>query len=184
MDIQHEIAKKIATFLERDRIKKNEDIAERLIILTYGIEVFLNEFIKFLIAVIVGIILGEIKIVLCAIIYLVLIRRYSGGFHFNSNLVCILYTLVDLLVMPIIGRRIEITIWVPIVLVVIEVLAFLIFVKKRQNEDNKSLIIRKVKLLTVYFAGGAVAYLIGGIPFVRGMIYLAILVVLALKESE
>ena len=183
MDIQHEVALKIATYLEREKAKK-EDVSENeLVILTYGIEVFLNEFIKIIIAVILGILLGEILLVLYSIVFLLLIRRYSGGIHFESNLICLLYSLVAIVVMPVFGKRFDLGIGIAAVLCVVELIAFMFFIEKRHDESKRQLLIRKCKLLFVYVVGLFFAYILGGIPYLRAMSYLVLMIVVTLKEK-
>lgn len=182
MDIQHELALIIATYLEREKAKK-EDVSENeLVILTYGIEVFLNEFIKIIIAVILGILLGEILLVLYSIVFLLLIRRYSGGIHFESNLICLLYSLVAIVVMPVFGKRFDLGIGIAAVLCVVELVAFMFFIEKRHDESKRQLLIRKCKLLFVYVVGLFFAYILGGIPYLRAMSYMIFMITLTLKK--
>ena len=65
--------------------------SERIII-TYGLEVFLNNFIKLIIYLITGIVCNIFMETVIAIVTLAILRVLSGGYHSQSDLSCLILT--------------------------------------------------------------------------------------------
>ena len=84
VELQHCMAVGIANLLDEN---KEQDVEDKLFLI-YGIEVFLNEFLKIAFALMLGGILGALPLVLFGTVYLILLRRYAGGRHFQSNGAC------------------------------------------------------------------------------------------------
>lgn len=93
MDLQHLLAVKLAKYI----IGEHE---EKAIVVTYGIEVFLNEFLKLAVALIIGVAIGKLWLVLFTAIYLLIMRRLIGGRHFKSNILCFIVSLAVLVEVP------------------------------------------------------------------------------------
>ena len=85
--------------------------------------------------------------------------------------------------MPVFGKRFELGIGIAAVLCVVELIAFMFFIEKRHDESKRQLLIRKCKLLFVYVVGLFFAYILGGIPYLRAMSYLVLMIVVTIKEK-
>ena len=87
MDIQHEMALIIAKQITKMEFEMKED---KFNILVYGIEVFLNEAIKVVVIVCLGILMDKLRLIIFSMIFLLILRRYVGGNHFSNNKICLL----------------------------------------------------------------------------------------------
>ena len=99
-------------------------------ILVYGIEVFLNEAIKVVVIVCLGILMDKLRLIIFSMIFLLILRRYVGGNHFSNNKICLLYSVTSTTIIPVLVEKIEI-------------IVLFIFVERRKNESEKQLLIRK-----------------------------------------
>lgn len=172
MDIQHEVSAKLATYLANKKEVSEREYA----LLTYTIEVFLNEILKLFIAIVIGIIIGELPLVICTSVFLLIIRNTAGGYHFESNILCILYSLLAIVALPLLGKRVEIPISIVILLIVMEILAFLFLMEKKISQ--------KLLVLFIYISGIVIAYLLGGTALARAMVMMIITVSVTLREKS
>ena len=85
--------------------------------------------------------------------------------------------------MPLFGKRFDLGIGIAAVLFAVELVAFMFLTEKRHDESKRQLLNRKCKLLFVYVVGLIFAYIIGGIPYLRAMSYLVLMIVVTLKEK-
>lgn len=79
MDIQHEMALIIAKQITKMEFEMKED---KFNILVYGIEVFLNEAIKVVVIVCLGILMDKLRLIIFSMIFLLILRRYVGEIIF------------------------------------------------------------------------------------------------------
>lgn len=178
MDIQHQMAVKIADFVDSGKGEETEESVEQKLLLIYGIEVFLNEFLKMAVVLACGIFLGEVPLTLYAMVFLMLLRRYAGGKHFESNLICFCVTWFSLVPVPIIGKTMAIPVEVMIPIGMIEVILLLIYAPSKADEDytRKQQLILKAKTMIVYGIGLLGSWFCGGIEYLRAMMLVALVV--------
>lgn len=87
-DYTHVIA---VCFVEKMDEYRRYSEAERIVI-TYGLEVFFNNFIKLIIYLIIGFICNIFPETVIAVVTLAVLRILSGGYHSQSDLGCLLLT--------------------------------------------------------------------------------------------
>ena len=141
MDIQHEMALIIAKQITKMEFEMKED---KFNILVYGIEVFLNEAIKVVVIVCLGILMDKLR--------LIILRRYVGGNHFSNNKICLLYSVTSTTIIPVLVEKIEIVYYDMFFLLIIEIIVLFIFVERRKNESEKQLLIRKMKGAIIFIS--------------------------------
>lgn len=178
MDIQHQMAVKIADFIDSRKEEETEESVEQKLLLIYGIEVFLNEFLKMAVVLACGILLGEIPLILCAMVFLLLLRRYAGGKHFESNLICFCVTWFSLVAVPIIGKTTAMPVAAMVAIGIVEAILLLIYAPSKADEDytRKQRLILKTKTMVVYGIGLWGSWFFGGIEYLRAMMLVALVV--------
>ena len=153
MDIQHALAVRIANYLDAETA---QDTKEK-VLLTFGIEVFLNEFLKIVLILLLAILFGEVPVVLLSITYFLLLRRYAGGRHCKTNLKCYMASVLTLLVLPIMAINITIPYIVTGIIIIVEMI---VLVKGLpQKVDKKRLFIVFCIGLILSFVWGSVYYM-------------------------
>lgn len=94
--MQHRIAKMLTNLLLiGDKKNSNENI-----LILYGIEVFLNEFTKIIVSLILGILLGIGYETVFTVLMLLILRRIGGGRHFRTNYECFMISVLILVGVP------------------------------------------------------------------------------------
>lgn len=171
MNIQHALAIKIANFLDAETAP---DTKEK-VLLTFGIEIFLNEFLKVVLILVLAALLGELFVVLLATTYLLLLRRYAGGRHCNTNFKCYVASIMTTLILPIIVINISLPYIVSAFLVVIELI---LVVKGLPQGINKKCI------LIVYCIGMIVGFIMGDIPYMNAMLCVALVAIAMAVDYE
>lgn len=144
---------------------------------------FLNEFLKILCAWIIGGLLHILPEVIFSTILLLLLRKFAGGQHFKSNIVCFIVsvaTLVCPVLMSILFERVVSTFWILIICIVEMVMIFSfspynknITYSKKQNYIRKvlSVLIIILFFLNVYLFDIEIRYylIIESIVFIEIM---------------
>lgn len=160
MDIQHALAVRIANYLDTETAS---DTKEK-VLLTFGIEVFLNEFLKLVLILALAIILGEFQVVLLSMTYFLLLRRYAGGRHCKTNLKCYLASILTLLVLPILAVKISVPFFLTGFLVVVETI---LLVKGLPQKVNK------VRLFIVFSVGIILGFIWGDLAYMNALLLVA-----------
>ncbi len=160
MNLQHALAVGIANYLDAETAP---DTKEK-VLLTFGIELFLNEFLKLVLILLLAVLLGEFPVVLLSTIYFLLLRRYTGGRHCKTNLKCYMATILTLLVLPILAVNITLPYQVIGLLVVVETI--LMIKGLSQEVDKKSLFI-------VFCIGVILGFVCGNIYYMNAMLLVA-----------
>lgn len=162
MNIQHSIAEYLSGIISNE-----QDKPEDRILVTYGIEVFLNEFTKFMVACVLGAIIGQLPLILYETIYLLLMRRYTEGLHFQSNVACFAFTEIAVVLIPFIGIHLHFSFILFLIIFLVVGIILFTYVPK----------IKKIKAFIVYVLGLLLGG-IGGWPFVHATILVAAVVAL------
>lgn len=84
--------KEIAGEIIRKMNLKTNYSENKMEVLTYGMELILNSLLKVLIYLCVGVMLGKFLEVVFAIIVFVILKKTSGGIHFEKDIYCFLVT--------------------------------------------------------------------------------------------
>ena len=172
MNFQHKLAITIANFLDDDTSRQDTNH----ILLIYGIEVFLNEFLKLVVSLLIAWLIGLLPQAAFASVYLLLLRRYAGGRHFESNLACSLFSFTVIVIFPGIGMHLLLPTKIRYALI-IGTAALLVsvvpFLKKDEQMENKEKLKRKVITLFIYFTGLFLGYCVGEIHFLQGAIFVS-----------
>lgn len=74
MDLQHKLAEQIAVWMDPDKEEENQ---EEHILLVYGIELFLNEFLKIMLIFIIGLLMGESKLAIFFMAYVMIAENFQ-----------------------------------------------------------------------------------------------------------
>ena len=129
MDLQHLMAEKLALLF----LDEKDDEREKAVV-TYGIEVVLNEVLKAILILMLGIIFGKTLVAVIGYLYLIIVRRYLGGRHFNSNILCTITTVFTAFVGPVLVMKINVPLIIQIVTSVL--LTIIIIVMIPYSEDG------------------------------------------------
>lgn len=148
MNLQHNIAQKLMhIILEQERIQEDG------VIVTYGIEIFINEFSKLFTGLLIGIALGILKDVIFMEIYLILLRRVAGGRHFKNNIVCFCVSVLTIVGVPLIAN--SITLWntrIVLIIIVIEAALLILLTPLYEWKPNcKEKIKAKIHAVCILF---------------------------------
>ncbi|SCW52116.1 accessory gene regulator B family protein [Eubacterium ruminantium] len=111
MDLQHKMAVGIAGVLTG----KSDDEKEKALV-TYGIEIILNESVKGILILILGICFGKFPLAVLGMVYLLVARNLAGGRHAKSNIMCILISIVSAFFCPLFAIKINIPFVIQIIL--------------------------------------------------------------------
>lgn len=96
----HELTIKITNYIETNSDIKNED---RLAEINYALQVMFNEILKILILVMLFLALGRLGYFLFSLGILISIRTFSGGYHCNTTLKCLLVSALFFFITSYIG---------------------------------------------------------------------------------
>ena len=175
MDLQHRLAEKLALIF----LDEKDDEKEKAII-TYGIEVVLNELLKSILIIILGIVFGKLLVAIIGIIYLLSIRRFLGGGHFDSNIMCTVVTVFTAFIGPVLIMMIRIPLFIQMAVGVILILT-IIFMNVFSEGDTISQDKKKkgrIISIIVFLVAGILAYIFGGLEYLSEIIFIEIIVVL------
>lgn len=177
MELQHNLAKWIASY-----INDESDSEEEIALTTYGIELFMNEFLKVVLIFIVAMLVGQVKMAVIGTTYLFIARRLSGGRHFESNVVCTLFTLLTALVGPLIIFKVSIPTAMRIGIVIFEILMILAFVPYTKEGDvlgDRQRFIKKAASCLLYFLFLGIARLLELEGYINSILLIELIVLLA-----
>lgn len=182
MDLQHCMAVGLANILDDN---KEQDTEEKLL-LVYGIEVFLNEFLKIACAWLLAWGLGELSLVIFGTIYLTLLRRYAGGKHFKSNATCFIFSIFSLVPVPVLGVNIHFSFMFQVSIFLIGVLLLWIFApaKMGKNISENDRLRKKWTTLIVYVLGLVFGWIIGKEAYVNAMLLIGMIASIATIERR
>ncbi len=110
-----------------------------------------------------------------ASIYLLLLRRYSGGRHFQSNLACGIFSFTVIVLFPGIGMFLSLPLIVRCALIVgtTGLLAYSVpFLKEDDELEYNMILKRKCITLFIYLAGLGIGFYLGGVHLVQGAIFI------------
>jgi accessory gene regulator B len=94
------LALKITSFIEKNSDIKNNDDLERI---NYSLQTILSETLKIVILIILFLVLGKINYFLFSMTILFSIRIFSGGYHSDTTLKCLLWSSLFFLITSLIG---------------------------------------------------------------------------------
>ena len=182
MDIQHSMAVKIANMIDKETPAQDEE----KIMLTYGVEVFLNEFLKMLCAWSLAIIFGIFPSVFYGTVFLLILRRYAGGIHFRSNAVCFVFTVMVLVAIPIAARHIVMPQALEMTLILCEIILFAVFAPAHAKKEYtvKEKAITKIILILFHLIGIYGAKLLQGENSKEAMIMIAFVAAVTAIERK
>lgn len=169
MNIQHSIAERLS-----ECISGEQDKTEEKILITYGIEVFLNEFFKFLVACVLGVIIGRLPLVLFETTYLLLMRRYTKELHFQNNTVCFIFTEMTIVLIPFIGINLHFS--------CIQLLVFFVTVGAILFAYVPQ--VKRIKAFLVYGVGFVLSWIGGGRQLAQATILVATVVALTTVKGK
>lgn len=181
MKIQHNLAVAIANLLKQD-----EDSKEDKLLLVYGIEVFLNEFLKLVCAWLLALFIGILPEVIFATVEFILLRHYAGGKHFESNAVCFIVSVLSMILPAIIGKCIDFEIEILVVLNILICLFLIIYAplneKKLLSRHEK--FARKISSIVIYGIAVIVAELLGGAQYFNIVWLIGVIEVISILQKR
>ncbi len=182
VELQHYMAVGIANLLDEN---KEQDTDEKLLLI-YGIEVFLNEFLKVIFAWILGGILDVLPLIMFGTGYLILLRYYAGGKHFGSNGACFVFSVFMLVPVPMAGFHMQLPFVVQLGIVLLESTLFFVYVPSnvRESISEKNRKLRKMQTLFIYVCGLFLAYFMGGEKYVNAMLLIGLITSFATVEKR
>lgn len=162
MKIQHNLAVAIANLLKQD-----EDSKEDKLLLVYGIEVFLNEFLKLACAWFLALFMGILPEVIFATVEFLLLRHYAGGKHFESNAVCFSVSILSMILPAFIGKYIDFEIEMLVILNILVCLFLIIYAPLNQKKllSRHEKCARKILSIVIYGIAVIVAKILGGAQY-------------------
>ncbi len=170
MDLQHKLAEQIAVWMDPDKEEENQ---EEHILLVYGIELFLNEFLKIMLIFIIGLLMGESKLAIFFMAYVMIARKFSGGKHFKSNLMCTIFTTFTCYIETVLCTQLRLPLVLQIAVGILEILcifAWIPYEKEEQAFTQELRKKRKLQSLHCFLVGIFGAWLLGGVAFVNGLL--------------
>lgn len=170
MDLQHKLAEQIAVCM--DGYSNEEEKQEEHILLVYGIELFLNEFLKILLIFIIALFMGEGKVAVFFMAYVIIARRVSGGKHFKSNFMCTIFTTFTCYIGPLLCKQSRLPIELQIVVIILEILGIFLLIPYEKEEREFTQKLRKKRkrqALFCFLISIPVAWLLGGTAFMNGL---------------
>lgn len=171
MDIQHALAVRIANYLDTETAQETKE----KVLLTFGVELFLNEFLKLVLILLLAVLLGEVPIVLLSTIYFLLLRRYAGGRHCKTNLKCYMASIMTLLVLPILAVNISLPYIATGIMIIVEMI---VLVKGLPQKVNKK------RLFIVFCIGIMLGYILGDLSYMNALIVVAFVSLVAAVDYD
>lgn len=181
MDFQHKLAESLAASLEENMESKEEQA-----LLVYGIELFLNEFLKIVLILGIAAMAGELKLAIFYTSYLLIARKCSGGKHFGSNIICMLFTFLTAYIIPMAGTMVTLPLWLQVSMGLIEtglIFIYVPYIKKGKEITKEQKRKRKIAMLIVFLGYLGAAWLFNADTFVNGILFIEMIVVLAAVKS-
>ncbi len=160
-----------------DKLFEGIEEEKEKILVAYGIEVFLNEFLKIIFYMSIGIILGKSLEVFFSIAFFLGVRRIAGGRHCRTNVACFIISLLTICGSVIIAYFIN-EYFRPrneliFIITIVESIAIIIFIPFKINITNyKQIIMRKVIMLCLLLGGVTIPMAINYYIYVDIVIFL------------
>ena len=172
MDLQHKMAEKLALLFLDDK----DDEREKAVI-TYGIEVVLNELLKAILIFLLGVLFGKIWIAIIGLTYLLIIRRYLGGRHFDSNIMCTIFTVFSAFLGPVMIMMIRIPLFIQVVVGIILTLTiiFMNLYTKDEPFPPEKIRINKIISIVLFWTVGIISYIFGGLDYLSAILFIGII---------
>lgn len=167
MNLQHAVAVRMS-----DWICENENTEEEKAFVTYGVEVFLNEFSKMIVALLLGMLFRIFWVVFFETVFLILLRRYAAGAHFQNNAMCFCFTECVLVVIPVIVSVANIHWSIYALLCMAAGMCFHLSARERRYTA------------IVFGMGMVVSCILGGMFFLKTTIVIAMIVALSTVYGE
>lgn len=171
MELQHKLAVKLAEIVDKN--EKEESNKEEQALLIYGIEIFLNEFLKLMFILLFAIVVNKTWEALFFMAYFLVARKLAGGRHCKNNLMCLLVTFFTVFVAPVaatkrtVGTIILISLFIGEWIVTILILPYIKKGEDLMKEERKK---RKVSATIMFMVFTILAGMLGGKPYVNGML--------------
>lgn len=96
----NKVALKITDYIQKNGNIKNTDDLEKI---NYSLQAIFNESFKIVILIIIFYILGKINYFLFSVLILFSIRIFAGGYHCNTTMKCLLFSILLFLITCLIG---------------------------------------------------------------------------------
>lgn len=173
MNLQHKLAELVAMpFVD------GKESEEEQALFIYGIEIFLNEFLKVIFIFLIAVLVGKIKIAALGTSYLLLARRCSGGRHFKSNIACTLFTIFTAFVGPLCVSVLHAPLWSLLGIAILETgLIYLCIpytkdfvlnaIQKRYRKISATLLFWGFVILAEFVGGNTI---VNGILLIEGIV--------------
>lgn len=175
MDLQHKMAISIAEIIDG----KESERREERIMMVYGIEVFLNEFLKIFFSLVIAYFIGIFPLALFSTTYLLMLRRYVGGRHFKSNIVCSIFSFFTIVVAPLLGATLKLSRWIEVLLFIIEtrlVIRYTPYLKEGEVTTKEIEKVRKKKAFLVNVIGLILGALFCGEIYMKSGLMIGLIV--------
>ncbi len=145
------LALKLTSFIEKNSDIKNSDDLKSI---NYSLQAILSETLKIVILIILFLVLGKINYFLFSMTILFSIRIFSGGYHSNTALKCLLLSSLFFLITSLIGPLIpKLNILVYYVIALFSIIVT--FIRSPYPNKNRSIKIEKrrwnYKLISTFF---------------------------------
>ena len=159
-------------------LDEKDDEREKAVI-TYGIEVVLNELLKSILILVLGIVFGKTLVAVIGLVYLLIIRRYLGGRHFNSNIMCTMFTVFTAFLGPVLVMMIIIPFVVLIVAAILLTLTIFIMNLYSEDEPLSPEKVKKNKLVSIliFWVAGLLAYVFGKDSYLSEILFIELVAV-------
>lgn len=99
----HNISRKIISYAVRINALDREKIEEYI----YGLEITISVFASYLAVLIIGLFMDMLWESLAFLFLFVLLRRFAGGFHFNSHIACYTFTCIISVIVLLAIKQVE-----------------------------------------------------------------------------
>ena len=186
MELQHKLAVKLAEIIDKNGTEES-NMEERMLLI-YGIEIFLNEFLKLMFILLFAIIVNKAGEAVFFMVYLLVARKLAGGRHCKNNLMCLLVTFFTAFAAPVAAVRMTVGTVIQISLFIGELVVTLLilpYIKKEEEPTKEERRKRKVSAGIMFSVFILLARLLGGIPYVNGMLAEhALILISALPEFK
>ena len=147
-----EFKKKIFTFLINHNAKIDEDV------LSYGFDVVTSYLLYLSILIPVTVYFKIVFEVLVFLLIFIPMRKYLGGFHFENNVLCLVFSLITTFTIPLIARELgALSLKIQILLMVANIFLINIFgvvdsKKKKLNNCDKRYYLRNANILLMIYS--------------------------------
>ena len=103
--MEHKVATHICVYMSRNGIIRDD----LLDVYTYGVELLLSFFTSTFLILFTGILLGRIAHTIIFLTIFILVRKFTGGYHANTHIICKLFTVGTYLTVMLLSFIAEVT---------------------------------------------------------------------------